>query len=210
MNMHDPEPIWRRPRSPPARCRLAQGLCDARRRARPARAAARDRADRRRRASRRCRSTTPPAPYTDHDAAIDVEQGLKRARIEWVKERGGVEEYDGRADQAGRQRQRQRQAPRPQLPEHAEAVARARRQAGHPARVGARRRHHQGDDLRRRAREPRPQDSSSSAPRPRRDDGESFGASVPLFITPEFVRERGRARPRHHPVATSTTPNSSR
>ena len=27
---------------------------------------------------------------------IDVEKGLKRTRIEWVKERGGVEEYDGR------------------------------------------------------------------------------------------------------------------
>ena len=34
--------------------------------------------------------------YTDNDAVIDVENGLKRARIEWVKERGGVEEYDGR------------------------------------------------------------------------------------------------------------------
>ena len=35
-------------------------------------------------------------PYTDNDVAIDVERGLKRARITWVKERGGVEEYDGR------------------------------------------------------------------------------------------------------------------
>ena len=35
-------------------------------------------------------------PYTDNDVAIDVEKGLKRTRIEWVKERGGVEEYDGR------------------------------------------------------------------------------------------------------------------
>src|ERR1700755_93146 len=35
-------------------------------------------------------------PYTDNDAGIDVEKGLKRARIEWVKERGGVEEYEGR------------------------------------------------------------------------------------------------------------------
>src|SRR6476620_6189351 len=34
--------------------------------------------------------------YTDNDVAIDVEHGLKRTRIEWVKERGGVEEYDGR------------------------------------------------------------------------------------------------------------------
>ncbi len=35
-------------------------------------------------------------PYTDPDVAINVEKGLKRARIDWVKERGGVEEYDGR------------------------------------------------------------------------------------------------------------------
>src|SRR3569623_3559525 len=35
-------------------------------------------------------------PYTDPDVTIDVNAGLKRARIEWVKERGGVEEYEGR------------------------------------------------------------------------------------------------------------------
>ncbi len=35
-------------------------------------------------------------PYTDPDVTIDVEQGLARARIDWVKERGGVEEYEGR------------------------------------------------------------------------------------------------------------------
>src|SRR6201987_5642446 len=37
----------------------------------------------------------PSGVYTDNDAAIDVEKGLKRTRIAWVKERGGVEEYDG-------------------------------------------------------------------------------------------------------------------
>src|ERR1700694_3046053 len=35
-------------------------------------------------------------PYTDPDVTIDVEKGLSRARIEWVRERGGVEEYVGR------------------------------------------------------------------------------------------------------------------
>src|SRR4051812_8398540 len=35
-------------------------------------------------------------PYTDNDAVIDVEAGLKRVRADWVRERGGVEEYDGR------------------------------------------------------------------------------------------------------------------
>src|SRR6188474_3384837 len=38
----------------------------------------------------------PSGPYTDDNLAIDVERGLKRTRVEWVRERGGVEEYDGR------------------------------------------------------------------------------------------------------------------
>ncbi len=48
-------------------------------------------------------SGEPPLPvydttgvYSDPDVAIDVEKGLSRARIDWVKERGGVEEYEGR------------------------------------------------------------------------------------------------------------------
>ena len=35
-------------------------------------------------------------PYSDPDVSIDVEKGLARTRLEWVKERGGVEEYEGR------------------------------------------------------------------------------------------------------------------
>ena len=35
-------------------------------------------------------------PYTDPEATIDVERGLARARTVWVRERGGVEEYEGR------------------------------------------------------------------------------------------------------------------
>src|SRR5579863_4612755 len=38
----------------------------------------------------------PSGPYTDPDATLDLEKGLPRTRIEWVKERGGVEEYQGR------------------------------------------------------------------------------------------------------------------
>src|SRR5215468_352159 len=36
-------------------------------------------------------------PYTDPDVTIDVNAGLARNRKAWVKERGGVEEYEGRA-----------------------------------------------------------------------------------------------------------------
>src|SRR5689334_21436597 len=41
----------------------------------------------------------PSGPYTDDKVAIDVENGLKRTRVAWVKERGGVEAYQGRAIQ---------------------------------------------------------------------------------------------------------------
>src|SRR3979490_635026 len=35
-------------------------------------------------------------PYTDPAVTIDVNAGLSRNRIAWVRERGGVEEYQGR------------------------------------------------------------------------------------------------------------------
>jgi phosphomethylpyrimidine synthase len=35
-------------------------------------------------------------PYTDPNVIIDVNAGLPRNRLAWVKERGGVEEYEGR------------------------------------------------------------------------------------------------------------------
>ena len=102
-------------------------------------------------------------PYTDSNVTIDVRQGLARTRRAWVLERGGVEEYDGRPIQADRQRQREDRGAAA-VPQHAAAVARASRQADHPVRMGARRRHHQGNDLRRRARESRPQDGARGRP----------------------------------------------
>ena len=47
-------------------------------------------------ASRRFPVYDPSGPYTDPDVTLDVEKGLPRTRIEWVRERGGVEEYEGR------------------------------------------------------------------------------------------------------------------
>lgn len=35
-------------------------------------------------------------PYSDPSVTIDVEKGLARHRTDWVLERGGVEEYEGR------------------------------------------------------------------------------------------------------------------
>src|ERR1700753_353363 len=39
-------------------------------------------------------------PYTDPSVTIDVNAGLPRNRLAWVKERGGVEEYEGRTIKA--------------------------------------------------------------------------------------------------------------
>jgi phosphomethylpyrimidine synthase len=36
-------------------------------------------------------------PYTDPYAQIDVGKGLPRHRAAWIRERGGVEQYEGRA-----------------------------------------------------------------------------------------------------------------
>ena len=38
-------------------------------------------------------------PYTDTEIAIDVRQGLAQTRRAWILERGGVEDYAGRAVQ---------------------------------------------------------------------------------------------------------------
>ena len=106
-------------------------------------------------------------PYTDNNVAIDVEAGLKRTRVEWVRERGGVEEYDGRPIQpvdngnvSGKHLARA--FPTVHRPLRAPAG-----QAGDPIRMGARRRRHQGNDLRRRARESRPQADARPRARPR-------------------------------------------
>ena len=147
-------------------------------------------------------SGEPPLPvydttgvYTDNDAVVDVENGLKRTRIEWVKERGGVEEYDGRpikpvdnGNVSGKHLARNF----PNTPKPWRALE------GHPvtqyewAKAGVITKEMiyvaERENLGRKTQLDRAEWAQQ--------DGESFGASVPLFITPEFVRSeiaRGRA-----------------
>ena len=137
----------------------------------------------------------PSGPYTDNDVAIDVETGLKRARIAWVKERGGVEEYDGRpikpvdnGNASGKHLARNfPNTPRP-----------LRGLDGHPvtqlewARKGVITK----EMIYVAERENLGRKTMLDVAQAAHDDGESFGASVPLFVTPEFVRDevaRGRA-----------------
>ena len=178
-----------------AAARLAQGLFRARGRARPARAAARDRA--------RCdRSGEPPlpvydttGPYTDPDVTIDVEKGLARTRIEWVKERGGVEEYEGRPIQpvdngnvTGKHLARNfPNTPKPWRaldgkPVTQYELAKAGIITKEMIYVAER------ENLGRKKQLERAEAALA--------DGEQFGGAVPAFITPEFVRSeiaRGRA-----------------
>jgi phosphomethylpyrimidine synthase len=134
-------------------------------------------------------------PYTDPDVTIDVEQGLARTRIEWVKERGGVEDYEGRPIQpvdngnvSGKHLARnfptthRPLAALPGKPVTQLEFARAGIVTKEMIYIAAR------ENLGRKQQLERAEAALA--------DGESFGAAVPAFVTPEFVRSevaRGRA-----------------
>ncbi len=155
----------------------------------------------------------PSGPYTEDGAAIDVENGLKRTRVDWVKERGGVEDYEGRpikpvdnGNVSGKHLARNfPNTPRPMRAnscsppaQAAEADAQGARSAQQPltqlewARVGIITKEMIYVAERENLGRKKMLEGAQSA----HDDGESFAASVPLFVTPEFVRSevaRGRA-----------------
>ena len=134
-------------------------------------------------------------PYTDPAVTIDVEKGLGRARIEWVKERGGVEQYEGRPIQpvdngnvTGKHLARNfPNTPKPWRALEGKPVtqyewARAGIITKEMIYVAER------ENLGRKKMLDRAQAALA--------DGEQFGGEVPAFITPEFVRSevaRGRA-----------------
>ena len=137
----------------------------------------------------------PSGIYTETDAAIDVEKGLKRARVAWVRERGGVEEYDGRpikpvdnGNVTGKHLARNF----PNTPRPLRAVGDAPITQLEWARAGVITK----EMIYIAERENLGRKKMLDVAQERHDDGESFGASVPLFVTPEFVRDevaRGRA-----------------
>ena len=134
-------------------------------------------------------------PYTDESMTIDVEKGLPRIRTAWVKERGGVEEYAGREIKAEDNGNATGKYLARTFPVQHKPL---RAQDGAPvtqyefARAGIVTKEMiyvaERENLGRKQMLERAQAALA--------DGESFGASVPAFITPEFVREeiaRGRA-----------------
>jgi phosphomethylpyrimidine synthase len=137
----------------------------------------------------------PSGPYTDDSARIDVKRGLPPMRSSWATGRGGVEPYEGRAikpeDNGGVGEKhladafevtRQPLRGLPGAPVTQLELARAgivtdeMVYVAHRENIG------------------RQQAAKEAAAR--LEDGESFGAAVPPFVTPEFVRDevaRGRA-----------------
>jgi phosphomethylpyrimidine synthase len=137
----------------------------------------------------------PSGPYTDAGATIDVEKGLPRLRAAWVRERGGVEEHQGREvrpEDNGNVTGRHAARDFPNKPQP------LRGQPGKPvtqyeyARAGI----ITSEMIYVAHRENLGRKVALARARAAVADGESFGASIPGHITPEFVRDeiaRGRA-----------------
>jgi phosphomethylpyrimidine synthase len=134
-------------------------------------------------------------PYTDETVTIDVEKGLSRARIAWVKERGGVEEYQGRPLKPvdnGNATGKYLARAFPNTPKPLRGVGNAPVTQYEFARAGIVTK----EMIYVAARENLGRKQMLERAPAALSDGESFGASVPAFITPEFVRDeiaRGRA-----------------
>jgi|CXWL01.1.fsa_nt_gi phosphomethylpyrimidine synthase len=152
----------------------------------------------------------PSGPYTDPDATIDINAGLARTRAAWVKARGDVEEIDGRAVKDEDNGNVSADKLTPPFPVK-NRVLRAKGDACvtqlEYARRGiitpemeyvAIRENMRRDAVRTAGFQPANSAGRQDAGGPQSliRDGESFGASIPDFVTPEFVRSeiaRGRA-----------------
>jgi phosphomethylpyrimidine synthase len=130
----------------------------------------------------------PSGPYTDESAAIDIHKGAPRTRESWVRGRGDVEEYAGRAvraeDNGGATGERL-VVPFPVMRKPLRARHGRRITQLDYARAGIVTAEMEYVAVR---------ENLGRAALAR--DGEDFGASIPDEITPEFVRDevaRGRA-----------------
>jgi len=128
-------------------------------------------------------------PYTDESAKIDIEKGLGAARRAWILARGDVEEYAGRArkpEDDGLKRGELLSVPQFDRAGRRPLRAKAGRNVTqlHYARLGI-----ITEEMKFIA-------ARENLGRSALADGNSFGASIPEHVTPEFVRDevaRGRA-----------------
>ncbi|TXG85279.1 MAG: phosphomethylpyrimidine synthase ThiC [Sphingomonadales bacterium] len=131
-------------------------------------------------------------PYTDPAVAIDINAGLPRLRSGWIAARGDVEAYDGRHVRPEDNGFAEGQFLVPEFPvRHAPLRAKAGRAVTQLAyaRAGIVTPEMEFIAVRENLGRAQVRDAMKR-------DGESFGAAIPDFITPEFVRDevaRGRA-----------------
>ena len=132
-------------------------------------------------------------PYTDPNAAIDINAGLPQLRREWIRGRGDVEEYDAREvkPEDNGQLGPDRSGGVPQFPSVVKRPLRAKPGANvsqmHYARKGI---------ITPEMEYVAERENLGREQIAKERDGNSWGAAIPDFITPEFVRDevaRGRA-----------------
>lgn len=152
-------------------------------------------------------------PYTDPGADIDVRRGLEALRTPWIEARGDTETYTGRTAQAVDDGTRREDRNDPSDPE-AQRIAALRAQAAglqrtprrakaganvsqmHYARRGIITPEMEYIALRENTKREWMAEYLGDAERAQRLRGNSMGAQLPEFVTPEFVRDevaRGRA-----------------
>ena len=138
-------------------------------------------------------------PYTDPAVAIDLLAGLPALRSAWIAERGDTEELRGPSSLFGRIRaadERTSHLRFSHIRKPLKAKAGANVSQMHYARRGIVTPEMEYIAIRENTRLEELQDSYRKAGYLKRHRGESFGASIPGLITPEFVRSevaRGRA-----------------
>ena len=137
----------------------------------------------------------PSGPYTETDATVDLEKGLPRHREAWIKARGGVEQYAGRdikPEDNGSVSGKALARDFPAKVKPFRAVGDAPVTQLEFARAGVITK----EMIYIAHRENLGRTEALARAKAAIADGESFGASIPEHITPEFVRDevaRGRA-----------------
>src|SRR5262249_13364442 len=126
----------------------------------------------------------PSGPYTDPAATIDINEGLARPRTAWIKARGDVEEIDGRAVKPEDNGNLSPDKLTPPFPVP-HKVMRAKAGVAVTQLDYARRGIITPEMEFVAIRENLRREAAGKYIR----DGEDFGASIPDFVTPEFVRQ---------------------
>ena len=133
-------------------------------------------------------------PYTDPTVKIDIRSGLAPLRARWIAERADTEELAGPDVALWRRSIERSEARRAALQPAPASAACAQRRKCHADALRAARHHHARDGVHRDPRKPAARRAAAAVLR--QHPGQSFGASLPKIVTPEFVRDevaRGRA-----------------